>query len=295
MDTICPFLGLFDDPKTSTIYPNNCNACYRADPAKLVAIHHQRDVCLTEKHNFCEGFTTGWQSGFPPSLRNNRYRRRLGFLSKLAGKLSAAWTVGIGLLAIVVVLGAYLSITNLGLPSIPTPPMLISTEDITVTETHIALGARLTPSETPTKTATSTPTAVSTNTPTPDFTPTQTPGPDIKTPFGSQDFQLLIHEVQDQESITSIANQYNTTVDVLWLLNGLAFQTIQVGDPVVVCVGCTDTHGLPPLQAVYLTAGITLSELANQYNAAFNQLREWNDLGESDWIEGERWVVVPFE
>lgn len=295
METICPHLGFIDDPTTSTIFPNNGNACQRADPVSLVAIHHQRDYCLTEIHTKCEGYATGWQNGFPRSLRNKRSRRLGSVTRKKTGKRSPVRKIVIGVITFIVVVGVYLAITNRLLDPLSTRPTEISAVDIMATETQIALAAMLTPTGTPTQTATNTPTNVPTNTPTPTFTPTQTPGPDLRTPFGSQDFQLLIHEVQTQESITSIANQYNTTVEVLWVLNGLDFQTVQVGYPMVVCVDCTETFGLPPLQAVYLAAGITLSELTNQYNADFDQLSEWNDLGDSEWIEGERWVIVPFE
>ena len=295
MDRICPYLGMIDDPRTSTVYPTGRHACHRADPPKAIVIHHQRDFCLTEQHRECPGYISGWPKGFPRSLHNKRFRRGRSVLRSSEGKLSAVGIIGIGLLAVLLVLGVYLAITHLGLTSISTPQRDISAEGVGATETHLALAALLTPSETPTMTETSTPNPAPTNTPTPDYTPTQTPGPALSTPFGGQDFRLLIHEVQTQENITSIAIRYNTTVDALWILNGLSDRTIQVGDPMVVCVDCTETQGLPQLQAVYLEAGRTLSDLANAYNAPIRDLREWNGLGEADWIAGDRWVVVPFD
>jgi len=289
MDNICPYLGMIDDPKTSTLFPDSCNACFRAAPPQPVVIIHQRNYCLGELHSQCEGFVNGWQDGFPRSLRNKNCRKAAGFWKNVFAKLPPAGIIGGGLLAVLVLLGVFLAIANLG----PTPAATleggISAGEVVRTATEQAA----TPTQTPAATFTSTAIPEPTSTPTPDFTPTQTPGPALKTPFGDPDFQLLIHEVQDQETVTSIANQYNTTVDVLWILNGLARRTIQVGDPIIVSEGHTDTQGLPQLQAIYLAAGTTLSDLASAYNAASSDLRRWNGLGDAEWIEGDRWLVVP--
>ena len=150
------------------------------------------------------------------------------------------------------------------------------------------------PTPTPTATAapTSTPTPVPTETPTPTPTPTATPGPALNTPFGRMDFKLMIHEIQPLETLTGIAKQYNTTVDILWTLNSLAARTIGVGDPLIVCLDCAIMPDLPSLTPLYLEDGILLSALVAEYGTAERYLRLWNDLGESDWIDGERWIVV---
>ncbi len=166
-------------------------------------------------------------------------------------------------------------------------------EDNLSTETQLALAVVLTPSTTSSATMTSSPTTEPTNTPTQYLTPTQTPGPALRTPFGDPNFQLLVHEIQAQETLTAIANLYGTTVDVLWNLNGLAFRTIQVGDHIVVCMGCTIMPETPPLEPYYLEMGLSINALAAEFEAIEEDLRMWNELSNADWIEGERWVVVP--
>ncbi|MBW6465968.1 MAG: LysM peptidoglycan-binding domain-containing protein [Brevefilum sp.] len=163
-----------------------------------------------------------------------------------------------------------------------------------VSQTRAPFVTGLALTETLLQQATSTPTPQPTPslTPTPTIVPTATPGPGIKTPFGDRDYQLLIHEIQAQETLTAIANQYNTTVDVLWFINGLAFRIVQLGDHIVVCMGCAVLPDLPPLAPMYLEEGISLSDLAAEYITSIEDLRAWNDLGAGDWIEGGRWVVV---
>ena len=161
------------------------------------------------------------------------------------------------------------------------------------TRAPFVTGTDLTQALLPEATSTPMPSPTPTLTPAPTSTPTVTPGPGLRTPFGGQDFRLLIHEIQAQETITSIAKQYNTTVDVLWIINGLAFRPIQLGDPIVVCMDCTEMPDLPQLWPLFLEEGISLSDLAAEYGTPVEDLRAWNGLGAGDWIEGERWVVVP--
>ena len=161
------------------------------------------------------------------------------------------------------------------------------------TRAPFVTGLDLTDRLLPQATSTPTPEPTPSLTPAPTNTPTATPGPGLKTPFGGQDFQLLIHEIQAQETLTGIANQYNTTVDVLWVINALANRTIQLGDHIVVCMGCAVMPDLPPLAPLYLEEGISLSDLAAEYDTPVEVLRAWNGLGAGDWIEGGRWVVVP--
>lgn len=147
----------------------------------------------------------------------------------------------------------------------------------------------------PTPTFTPEPTPTPTPIPTPTITPIPTPGPALQTPFGSPGLELLVYEVLEGESFGLIASRYNTTEAVLRALNLRDAPALWVGDIIVVCVGCTETPDLPPLQPLYLEEGISLRNLAALYAAAIEDLRLWNGLGDTDWIEGDRWIVVPFE
>ena len=151
------------------------------------------------------------------------------------------------------------------------------------------------PQPTPTSTPEPTPTLTPTPTPTPTPTITPTPGPALMTPFGSPGLELLVYEVLAGESFGLIASRYNTTEAVLRALNVREAPALWMGDIIVVCVDCTEPPDLPPLQPVYLEEGISLKNLATLYDTSVEDLRLWNGLGDTDWIEGDRWIVVPID
>lgn len=291
-DFICPYLGLIDDPDTSTYFPNNCNACQRADPPKMVAIQHQREFCLEHKHTDCEGFTSGWQQGFPRKLQNKHCQKHTGLLRSAQGKPSLVKIIAIILLLIAVIAGVFFTLANLQ----PPPPQAeVALEDIAATETQLAAAALHTPTATPTMTVTHTPTLVPTSTPTPTLTPTHTPGPALLTPFGGPGLELLIYEVVEGDILSLIADRYDTTVTVINALNVRMAPTLWAEDLLVICVGCTQPPDLPPLTPLYLEEGISIEALSAEYDVPAEDLRLWNGLGTADWIAGERWVVVPME
>lgn len=102
----------------------------------------------------------------------------------------------------------------------------------------------------------------------------------------------MVYKVAEGESFTLIANRYNCSVEVLRELIVREAPALWVDDVVVVCVGCMETPDLPPLQPLFLEEGIRISELAAEYDTLVEDLHAWNGLGDADWIEGERWVVV---
>ena len=289
-EQICPHLGLVDDPKTRMQFPNSCQACHRADPPQPVVLTHQRTFCLAQAHTECEGFSTGWPEGFPRQLRNKHCPRSRG-----RRPATVVRRLAVAVLLVVLLVGALLGVANLPLETWFGGRMGTPTPKLAATQTRQALAAILTSTATPSLTHTSTPTPVPTSTPTVFLTPTDTPGPALKTPFGQPGVQLLIHEVQTQESLTVIANQYNTTIDVLWLMNGLANRDIAVGDVIVVCLDCAVMPDLPPLQPMFVEPGTLISDLAAEYAVSINDLHTWNGLGGEAAITGERWIVVTLE
>lgn len=95
---ICPYLGLTDDPTSIKDFPYEGNACYRAKKPTAVASIHQRGYCLGDEHTQCPGYTNGWASGFPKSLRAYppTYERIL--------KSKLAW----GIFGVILLVSAYL-------------------------------------------------------------------------------------------------------------------------------------------------------------------------------------------
>ena len=81
---ICPYLGLIDDPNTSTSFPYEGNACYRAKKPTQIALSHQRGYCLSDEHTHCPGYVNGWADGFPKSLQGRKPILRQVLQSKWA-------------------------------------------------------------------------------------------------------------------------------------------------------------------------------------------------------------------
>ena len=283
-ESICPYLGLIDDPKTTTMYPTSDHACYRTSPPTSIILHYQHSCCLDASHVACPGFTDGWKDGFPKRLRSQKPVRVKSFFP--------SWTLFLGLGAIVVILvvGAILQINGSNTEGKATIEgglvRLTSTETSASSATPTAI-ITLTPTETVelTPTITSSPTVI----------PTQTAGPGLSTPFGPSDLTFTVHEVLPGETFSIIASLYNTDPMVIESINLFSppeRTSLWVGDRLVVCVGCDNANGLPKLQAIFLDSRASLAELAETYNTAMEELIRWNDLGEGDTIEFPRWIIV---
>jgi hypothetical protein len=99
MSSICPHLGLVNDPDTKTNYPSELNYCHAIDPPVRIAQDYQRSRCLREPHRDCPGFINGWASGIPKAVKASDPTTQKVFLNK--------WVlIGIaGLLALVLLFG----------------------------------------------------------------------------------------------------------------------------------------------------------------------------------------------
>ncbi len=295
----CPFLGIPGDATTHYQYPTRNNYCHVPDYPETIQLNHQEMFCLRAQYLECPVYSQVGVANLPPSLRGEgtslitlQTRRRVGVLF-------GAFGLGILFIGLVLFLilqnegalpfsaGAVLqpSATPLELSRTPTTQPLATSSPV--------------PSPVPVlATTTSTPTL--TNTPTrtsapPTFTPTYfpTPGPGFSTPFGPG-LQFAIHIVQAGESYTAIANQYNTTAEVLDAINKLKEgQTIWPGRPIVIPVGVTDPAGLPQFEVYLLPENTPLTELATQFNTDPEQIRFYNALGPEPEIPAGRWLIIP--
>ncbi len=68
MNSICPYLGLLDDPDTRVIYPAAANCCHRAEPAGSVTLEHQSMHCLNSHHRTCAVFLRGAGKPLPETI-----------------------------------------------------------------------------------------------------------------------------------------------------------------------------------------------------------------------------------
>lgn len=288
-ENLCPFLGFVDDPGTCTLYPDGRNACQRAQPPQRVAMPQQNHYCLRAAHLNCPGFRESWPKGLPPEWRP---------LTEVRKRKSYRW-IGLSV-AIIALLGLVIALFSLaGNPFAAaseesvaavlfttTPQFALETPTTTTTTTTTPTVTR-----TATVTLTATVEASVTATLVPSATWTVTPGPALGTPFTAGDFSLLVYEVERGDSLILIADLYGTTVDVLQTINTRETPSLWPGDILVVCVNCLSSAGLPRLQARYLIAGMPVADLAVECNCSVDDLRRWNDLGEGDWVAGERWVI----
>lgn len=66
--SICPFLGLKEDPDSVLNFPSQGNCCHHAYPLSPVAISHQSKFCLTPNYLRCPVFISEKSSPLPPQL-----------------------------------------------------------------------------------------------------------------------------------------------------------------------------------------------------------------------------------
>ena len=287
MKNFCPYLGLLKDPKTCTRYPHNGNACYQASPPQLIALDYQSNLCLTPKHTQCDGFSKGWKDGFPPKQRNKNIRRK-------DDKIRNLRIFGVGLLSTFLVLALFFTLSNL-------QPAPIATRECAITFTSITrtLIAVYTKASTSTvspaipQTKTTTLTMLPTPTSMPETNPTTTPGPGLLTPIVVEEHEFIVYQVLDGDSLLLLSNLYNTTIEVLETINDFSIRPLWPGDIIILCKGCMDAQNVPQLQAHYLERESSLKELADQYEVTVEQLKYWNNLGDNDMVESERWIILP--
>ena len=169
-------------------------------------------------------------------------------------------------------------------PTLTETPTLTSTPTQTETPTLTA-----TPTITDTATSTYTPTATDTLTAT--STATFTPAP-LDTPIGP--LNLMVHFVQANETLTSIAARYQTTTQVLITVNNLRVQgAIRPGQVLVAPVSASSDANLTYMIAHQTSEETSLANIAVQFAVDPEVLRSLNGLGPSDVIPAGRWLFVP--
>ena len=85
-----------------------------------------------------------------------------------------------------------------------------------------------------------------------------------------------IHKVEEEDSIASIAEQYEVSVEAIRAWNGLMDNVIYIGEELAVTNPWVTYHNVEP--------GETLEVLADKYQVSIEDLRKWNDLPEKSMI-----------
>ena len=288
----CPFLGFLDDPEVHYSYPEAGNYCHRVKPPQTLNHQQQSEMCLAGKYRDCPVFSTGWNGPLPKELAGQPiYDGRQASFSK-------GWLfliVGVVMLAIIGFSANYFwpakPVTTLPAASQLTSLPAFVPSQTPQMEPTFAVILPLRPASLPTQTS-----LPPTQTPLPASSPTlalPTPGPLQETPFGSGG-RYLVHVVQPGEVMETIAARYHTSVAVLLAVNrSNHWPLLWGGWPAVIVVGETDPSNIIPLQAIWLDQRTPLADLALEFAASPAELRALNTLGTDDWVEGQRWIIIP--
>lgn len=307
--SICPFLGLEDDPDTWLSFANGANHCHKFTPARPVDLRHQRRSCLTQAYPRCKIYTQGTHAPLTSITsieprQENQTNQRLGML--LAGLIVIS----------LLITGAFwlhanwggLSQRFLSAPSsenvlAPAEVAQASTEtpqstpslvlaELQTSEPSATLPPSATPTIPPTKTATLSPTL----SPTPRLTATPTgptPGPALNTPFGPQN-SFLLHRVVIGESLGNLAWSYHTTAEVIQAANVLIEGASIWPDTVLVIYpNVKDPGQVTRFLVVCLETPTLPEDIAAEYLADLQALLEFNQINARVMIPAGRWLVIP--
>jgi LysM repeat protein len=185
-------------------------------------------------------------------------------------------------------------------------PTALPSKTPTVDLTQTTATPSPTVTRTPTPSRTPTATSTSTSTKTPDLTSTNaaaesltaspyvngTCGHTLDVPF-SQNPSFVIHVMGGGESLNMYANQYQTTTDAILAINNHLTIPVKSGQAIVIPVGTSSVIGIPPF-VLYQTNGTieTTQQLADQFNADVQALRQYNALTEP-CTRFMGWVLIP--
>ena len=294
----CPHLGKLDDDDTYYRFACGDNRCWRLKTPAEVVSDHQTTFCLGTRYAECPIYTTGKAPpnivarggrSKPAALPGNTFNWRIWVVV-----LEVLLLIGAGAALLITVLmqpaapAGYNGLAPLATPqSVISPPPTMSAVAILPTPRAAASPTSLDATFTPT--ATVTPEA----TVTPGETATFTPAPAGDVPIGP--LNLVVHSVQTNENLITIAARYNTTTEVLMKVNGLSQERlIQLGQVLVAPVGYNGSDADVPRLIAFQTAQDTsLTGIAQRLSADVETVRTLNALGPDDLVPAGRWLFVP--
>jgi hypothetical protein len=228
VDRICPYLALADDGRTVADGFDPEHRCHALSPPAPLERSRQVQLCLTEAHARCERFAaarTAWlaaSSGLPrvaPDVAFGRTRLVLEPEAAWRG-LASSQASRIGRPALLVAAVAAAVIALLVLSSLfgilNGPPV----ESASPTASPIrSLSSSPLASSPPASIGASAPASA----PVPSATPVVTPAPSQRT-----------YVVQQGDTLNEIAQRFGTTAEAIKAANGLASDTINVGQVLII-------------------------------------------------------------
>ncbi len=285
---ICPYYGVYDDPLTQSMSPDVPNYCHRADPPGIVRGEHAEAYCTTMHHTGCPIYTRHRSSSIPKDLRSEEWvpdRKPLLSLTLVMVALLVIGLIAASLVRKGWPTGLMIQSAEPTATNTPRPPLYTATPS-------------LQPSASPTLDKSVSPqptTTYVTPTLTPSKTSIPTQGPLLETPFGSQDYTVVIHKVVPGDNLILLTTRYRTTEGLIRAVNQIPdTRGLLLGELVIIMPGQSVMGGVGPLKPIYVSERVSLYTFAQVHLMDDKLVRQLNGI-EGDYIEPGRWVVIQAE
>jgi len=281
----CPYLGIKTDPDTSFDYPSIWNACHRTKPPEIPLLDHQNTTCLTPEHIICPVFMSANGEKFPPELIEHVQQRSRKIKRTLVISLTLVLAILIILFLVIKVLQPGMTSEKIT-PSSPVPETTQSIPVMTEEVTETKLASIETPMVEVTKTET--------------MTPSETLVEaeivhKLDVPIGS-DYQFIIHQVLEGESLEQYAVLYNTNRETITKLNYFLPVPLWVNWLVIIPVNLTEMGDLPTFEAYLVTEEtITIEKLSEKLAVDPTELGYYNGIGVDHVMKSGDWLLIPRE
>lgn len=278
-EAACPEFGLHQDRQSYRNYASSQNCCFHCARPASVSFAHQEQYCLTSRFEKCPVFQSAHDSEFPGELQGEVtqvVRKGIGWPKYLL--------IGLGLCFAFFMLFSIMNHKEqLSNPQNNTIVEPTATKKIVSQSTDPALEV---------VDSTSTVTPLTTDLPsssgeTP-FTPTIFPSATVNTVATG----LIIHQVQDGESLEFLSEKFNTTPEAIKAINYGLPSPIWSGWTLVIPEGKNEVNDFPVFEVFYVAESMSADKLIQQKECDPVIFREYNAL-QSDLISAGQWVLIP--
>jgi len=288
----CPYLGLFDDPKTFSAYPSEWNVCHHVTPISTPTFGQQQNFCLSAAYSNCPIFNA------PPGQKMLKdIQSPKSGLSII--KKKRLRTLIISAVLLLVILGIVISnlITGDKIGFISQDMNTPNKINTGISQVTSQTSQKTTPQENTIEKFTQTQTEPSpTLTIQLTLTPTyEKPVLALDTPIGDEN-QFIIHRVAEGESLQIFANLYNTSVEAIRNVNYDLIAPLWIDWLVVIPMNTTDVTGIPTFEPYQVESDqISISELSELLSTSIADIIKYNNLNTEHFLVQGDWLLIPKE
>lgn len=283
--TICPHLGLTNDPHTCVDYPSVLNCCFRCSPLAIPVLSQQRDFCLAHEHLHCKVYNADAGIKMPSVLLYQEIKQR-----KINSKLFLL------LIPVILALGTLILLKNFSDKEIK-----VGLEVATSTAQN---PLQTLPAQTEVEhTQTQTESVVD---PTDLVTPTDEPAlqpslistrvlNQLDKPIGKYE-KFIIHKVVQGESLQQFAEDFSTSSEAIKAVNHNLLIPIWIESYIVIPFNFSDVSGLPPFSTFQVEdAALTVEDIATQFDCSVYDLLYYNNIPAGESLCYGEWLLIPRE